>query len=406
MFDRLRIPLITLAAILTMVAIVLISQPTREPFAGDAVVNPPFAPLTYGMHAFLWWDGGEVGLNLDWARMMRFNHIKQIVAWRDIQHDEGEPFNLTRLEAILGETERRGLHLVVRLGYIPEWAAAPGTNFEAAVDYAPRDNAEFAAYCGAVASAFPGRIKAYQILNEPNLSREWSGLKPDAAAYVESLAACSQAIRAADPAAILISAGLSPTGNDDDIARRDDLYLQDMYTLGFQQYIDVVGVHAAGYDAPEVGPDDAEAKGRLRFMSFRRVEDLRKIMVANGDAARQVAILEVGWTTNPTNPAYAWYAVTEQQQADYMVRAYAYAAEHWRPWVGLMSGIFLANPVWTEDNEEYWFSITEPHLSEGYISIRPAFDQLLRMEKVCGDLILPAYPPVGSTPNDPANACP
>lgn len=405
MLDRFRTPLVFLASAVTMLLIMVVSAPEPDPFAGDAVTDPPFASLTYGMHAFLWWDGGEVGLNLDWARMMRFNHVKQIVAWRDIQHDEGEPFNLSRLEAILAETERRGLHLVVRLGNVPEWAAAAGSDLSA-VDYVPRDSAEFAAYCGAVASQFAGRIKAYQILNEPNLSREWSGFAPDAETYVEMLAACSSAIRAADPGAILISAGLSPTGNDDATARRDDLYLQDMYNLGFQQYIDVVGVHAAGYDAPEVGPDDAVAKGRHRFMSFRRVEDLRKIMVANGDAARQVAILEVGWTTNPINPDYSWYAVTPEQQADYMVRAYGYAAEHWRPWVGLMSGIFLANPIWTEDNEEYWFSITEPHLDKGYISIRPAFDKLLRMEKVCGDIVLPAYPAVGSTPNEPANACP
>ena len=72
-------------------------------------------------------------------------------------------------------------------------------------------------------------------------------------------------------------------------------------------------------------------------MSFRRVEDLRKIMIANGDAARQMALLEVGWTTNQVHEAYAWYAVTEDEQAEYMREAYAYAAAHWRPWVGLMS---------------------------------------------------------------------
>ncbi|MGV2436350.1 MAG UNVERIFIED_CONTAM: hypothetical protein LVT10_16870 [Anaerolineae bacterium] len=46
------------------------------------------------------------------------------------------------------------------------------------------------------------------------------------------MATCSQAIRANDPDAILISAGLAPTGNDDDLARRDDLYLQDSVRCG------------------------------------------------------------------------------------------------------------------------------------------------------------------------------
>ncbi|MCU0463882.1 MAG: cellulase family glycosylhydrolase [Anaerolineae bacterium] len=404
--EPLRNLLVIVGALATMGLIMFVSQPDPDPFAGDAVVEPPFAPLTYGIHAFVWWDGGWGGQMLDWVSMMRFNHVKHIVAWQDIQPAEGAPFDLSRLEAILAETERRGLRLVARLGHVPPWAAMPGSDLTNAVDFAPRDTAEFAAYCGAVASQFAGRITAYQILNEPNLSREWGGMPPNAVQYVESLAACSAAIRAADPAAILISAGLSPTGNDDAIARRDDLYLQDMYDLGFQQYIDVVGVHAAGYDAPEVGPDDAVAKGGHRWMSFRRVEDLRKIMVANGDAARQVAILEVGWTTNPTDPTYAWYAVSEVEQADYLVRAYTYAADHWTPWVGLMSAIFIADPAWTPDDEEYWFSITDPRLTDGYIAIRPAFDALLRMEKRCGEIVLPAYPPVGETPIEPANPCP
>ena len=73
-----------------------------------------------------------------------------------------------------------------------------------------------------------------------------------------------------------------------------------MYDAGFQQYVDAVGMHAPGYSAPEVDP--ADGAGGHRFFTFRHVEDLRRIMVANGDAAQQVALLEVGWTTDQTQP--------------------------------------------------------------------------------------------------------
>lgn len=406
-FSRNRLVILAALVIVAVGAVVVALQlRENDPFEGAAVTEPPFTSLTYGIHAFLWWDGGEVGQNLDWVRMMRFTHVKQTIAWRDIQADADEAFDFSRVEDILGEVERRGLRLVARLGGVPTWAVRDGASPDAH-DTPPADVSQFAAYCGALATRFKGRIHAYQLWNEPNLSREWGGFPPDAADYVRLIAPCSAAIRAADPDAILISAGLSPTGNDDASARRDDLYLQDMYTAGFQQHIDVVGAHAAGYDAPEVGPDDAVAKGGHRWMSFRRVEDLRKIMIANGDAARQMALLEVGWTTNPTNPDYAWYAVTLEEQAEYLSAAYAYAAEHWRPWVGLMSAIFLADPNWTVDDEEYWFSITEPQVDRGFrfIAVRPAFDALLRMEKVCGDITLPAYPPTGETPLTPDNPC-
>jgi hypothetical protein len=159
-----------------------------------------------------------------------------------------------------------------------------------------------------------------------------------------------------------------------------------MYDAGFSQYVDVVGMHAPGFSAPETDP--ADGVGGHRFFTFRHVEDLRRLMIANGDAAKQVALLEVGWTTDTQNPAYAWFAVSEAEQARSLVAAYAYAAENWRPWVGLMSAIYIADPVWTEANEEWWWAITTP---SGYT--RQAYIDLANMAKYCGERVIPARDP-------------
>ncbi len=112
-------------------------------------------------------------------------------------------------------------------------------------------------------------------------------------------------------------------------------------------------------------------------------------MVANGDAARQVAILETGWTLDRVNPAYSWFAVPDEQtQAEMLVAAYEYAAFHWRPWVGLMSAIYIAKPDWTQADEEWWWAITTP---SGYT--RPAYIDLANMAKYCGDRTIPARAP-------------
>ena len=184
--------------------------------------------------------------------------------------------------------------------------------------------------------------------------------------------------------ATLISAGLAPTGNYDDEALPDDIYLDQMYRNGFQRYIDVVGVHAPGYAAPEIGPDDEAAQ--QRWFTFRRVEDLRKIMLNYGDEARQMAIMEFGYTTDRVNPAYQWFGVTQQQQADFLQRAYEYAIANWRPWVGLMTLIYLPDPAWQPADEEYWWSILEPDGS----GPRPAYITVANMRKVCGDFEIPA----------------
>ena len=91
----------------------------------------------------------------------------------------------------------------------------------------------------------------------------------------------------------------------------DDVFLDQMYRNEFQQYIDVVGVHAPGYAAPEIGPDDDEAQHR--WFTFRRIEDLRKIMLNYHDEARQMAIMEFGYTTEAINPDYRWFSVTEAE---------------------------------------------------------------------------------------------
>ncbi len=377
---------------LTLFFVALIARfSTRDPFQAAAVSDPPFTSLTYGVHVFLWWDKTMASLYLDWARLMVFSHVKQVFAWEDIQ-PQPDQWDFARADEIVAEVEQKGLRLVARLSDAPDWThpTLQGHKDADFVDAPPENLDDWAAFCGAVAERYRGRIAAYQVWNEPNLSREWGNREPNAAAYVELLGACSRAVRAADPAAILISAGLAPTGTYDQTAHPDDIYLQALYDAGFQGMVDVVGANAPGYNnPPEVSPDEAAARGSQRFFTFRRVEDLRKIMVANGDAARQMAILEMGWHTNPGHDAsYAWYAVDEATQARYLVDAYRYAAENWRPWMGLMTTIYLADPSWTPDREEYWWAITTP---DGLI--RQAFIDLANMAKYCGSRVIPARPP-------------
>lgn len=358
-----------------------------DPLKANAITNPAFSSLTYGIQTFLWWDGGETGLHLDWVRLMSYSHVKQTFAWRDLEIEQ-DVWDWEQADRIMDEVERRDLQLIARLGQTPLWAqpeSDANVETDESHDAPATDMADWRDYCYTVADRYKGRIVAYQIWNEPNLTREWGNELPDAAGYVDVLAACSQEIRQADPNAILISAGLAPTGNHDDLATPDDIYLDQLYRNDFQQYIDVVGVHATGYAPPEVGPDDVEKEGRGRWFTFRRIEDLRKIMILHGDEARQMAIMEFGYTTDTQNSDYAWYAVSEDEQADMLMRAYDYAIDHWRPWVGLMTLIYIPSPGWTPDDEEYWWAITTP--DKGH---RPSFYALANMRKVCDDVTIPA----------------
>ena len=49
-----------------------------------------------------------------------------------------------------------------------------------------------------------------------------------------------------------------------------------------------------------------------------------------------------------------------------------------------MSAIYIADPSWTENNEEWWWAITTP---KGYT--RQAYVDLANMAKYCGDRAIP-----------------
>jgi hypothetical protein len=309
-----------------------------------------------------------------------FGWIKQNVGWRDVEKVEGlkpSEWDWFSADRVVRYAEQYNLDILFRLDHQPLWAG--GWN-----NGPPQNLEDFGRFCGGVAKHYRGRVRAYQVWNEPNLAREWAGRHPNPAEYVELLKVCYVAIKAADPQAIVISAGLAPTGTNDEGAMPDDVFLRGMYEAGASPYFDMLGLHASGYKAPpELSPDEAATSpkyGGQRFFAFRHVEDMRAIMEAYGDSDKQIAILEFGWTTDP-RPAsdFHWHAVSEEQKADYLVRAFRYAREHWSPWVGLMVVIYLADPAWTPNHEQYYWAITEPHLWE--LRLRPAYEALRDMEK-------------------------
>jgi hypothetical protein len=378
---RIHCRLLTLAGILTGLAAL----------AACAIPAPRLYPLLhvqspeYGIEAFLWWHTESddfIGTrDADLVRAMGFQWIKQQVGWRDIEPLSRGQYDWSRLDDIVKMATDRGLKLFVRLDHQPNWAqpdrAADDPNGP------PTDPAVFGEFCGAIAQRYRGRIGAYEVWNEPNLTREWGNQVPDPAGYVALLKACYLAIKQADPAAIVISAGLAPTRYDDlTVAMWDDKFYQGMYDAGAAPYFDMLGVHAPGWmNPPETSPDQTEADPNLgyRYLTFRYVEDIRKIMVANGDADKQIAITEMGWTSDPIHNDYSWYAVTEQQKADYLVRAYQYAKANWSGWIGLMSAIYISDPEWKPANEEYWWAITRPGIP--YAQLMPAYEALKNMPK-------------------------
>jgi hypothetical protein len=347
----------------------------------------------YGMQVFLFWQEEVADRDLKLVEDAGFPWVKQEFAWREIEPIRKGEFDWSRTDRIIDQVDAHGLKVIVRLGVQPEWA---GGGFP---EVGPPNNLQdFADFITAVATRYKGRIDAYQIWNEPNLSREWGNRPPNAAEYTEMLRVANEAIKAVDPYPIVISAGMAPTTRNDDVARPDTFFIQEMYDAGAKPYFDALGAHGPGYASPpetdpaeiartpglanpgDFKPENNVSEELRRVYGFRHVEDLRTIMVANGDADKQVVLLEFGWTIDPRpDSPYAWHAVTAEQQAQYFERAYAYAKENWQPWIGIMSLIYIANPQWTMNDEQTYWSIVYPTYPE--LTAAPAYFGLKNMPK-------------------------
>lgn len=366
---------------------VIAQTPTWQPTVNlDTVMSSP----DYGMHTFLYWHDEVADRDLKLVEEAGFRWVKQTFPWRELEGKAKGAWQWENADRMMAQIESHNLKVIARLGIQPAWAA-PDTPLP---EISPPDELQdFYDYVYAVASRYKERVDAYQIWNEPNLAREWGHQPPNPAAYVELLKVGYQAVKDADPKAVVISAGLAPTTRHDHEAMPDVYFFQGMYDAGASPYFDALGVNAAGFKSPPwldpatVARDpiltngDSGSEKLKRVYAFRHVEDVRALMVRNGDEAKKIVILEFGWTVEPRPQSpYYWHAVDRIEQAIYFEGAYAYAIEHWQPWIGVMSLIYVANPAWHMDQEETYWSIVYPYYPEARVA--PAYEGLKKLEKI------------------------
>jgi len=349
----------------------IIPNPIGTPSVGapaEAPVRvpvPPAASPEYGIGAYLMGYPESTARDIGLMTDAKFQWVKITVPWRSVEASCKGCIDWDDLDRVVLAASQAGLKIMARVDHTPAWArAVPAENGP------PDDMFDYADFVSEIARRYAngspkGTINAIQIWNEPNLSREWggTGVEPiisrrSAVDYMSMLRQSYLLIKSKDPTKIVVSAGLSPTGTSDGTAQPDTTYLEWLYDNDLDDYSDAIGVHAPGYgSSPE-----AEVNSNPAFLDasfyFRRVEQLHDIMVKHGDVDKQAWVLEFGWTTDTVHPDRAFYAVTPEQQADYLVRAFKYAKANWSPWIGPMMVWNMPDPTWTPDNEQLYWSIT------------------------------------------------
>jgi hypothetical protein len=351
-----------------------VAQPVATP-TGPLVVSSP----DYGMSAFLWGHPDTTSRDLKLVTDAGFRWQKTLFQWRQIEGACKGCFDWSEADRVVKASRSAGVQIIARLDFQPAWARKDG-----ATNGPPDNYQDYADFVSAFVSRYAagssiGRVGAIEVWNEVNLDREWGGAtinKQQAADYVRLLGVAYSAAKAADPSITVITAGLSPTGVTDGRSADDAQYLQWLYDAGLKGKYDVLGAHG-NVQAPEVdAPLNSLPNFKHPSFYFRRIEQLRDLMVKNGDADKRMWLLEFGWTADTQHPNYAWFAVTEDKKSANILRAFDYARQHWQPWIGVMTLWTLPDPSWTHDREEYWWAITN---TDG--TARPAYADLLQARR-------------------------
>ncbi len=297
---------------------------------------------------------------------IHFNAIKGYINWATVEPAPGE-FRWVDPDNVLRAAEGAGATTLLRVHGSPGWARPPDT----VESHPPTQADDFARFLTALARRYRGRVAAYEIWNEPNLNYEWGYRSPSPAEYTALLKAACRAIKAADPAALVISAGPAPTGDGNPPDTLGDLaFIEGMYRAGAKGYFDALGSHIYTYG---LSPDDR----RPNAITFGRVAEQRRVMERFGDAASAVWITEMGWNivTHWDLGEYHNRGVSQLEQAQYIRRAYEKIETDW-PWVRaayLFNLDFSMAPWYPAAEQMRWYAILNPDRTP-----RPAYTALRR----------------------------
>ncbi len=306
-----------------------------------------------------------------------FHWLRQEFPWEDIEiHGRGdfedrrhEPARSAwdKYDHIVALAEQYDLELIVRLSNPPAWTRAAGD----AGEYAPPDDYDdFARFVEAVVSRYRGRVRYYQLWNEPNIYPEWGAYPISPEDYVELLKAGATAARAADPSA-----------HHRRRARRH--HQPSARRAAARQQPQRPGLHAAHVrrrrrplfrhrrrpglwlveraDGPPHAP---------RVLNISHHLFLRDLMVENGDAHKPIWISEMNWNAAPEGVEPRYGRVTLEQQAEYLPLAYERVRHDW-PWVGVANTWHLkrATDAWEQNGQPEAISACSPRTSRRSPSI-------------------------------------
>ncbi|MCW7539974.1 hypothetical protein OOT46_19235 [Aquabacterium sp. A7-Y] len=167
--------------------------------------------------------------------------------WRDLEKANNvwdwTTGNGYRMDMYVNYITRNGGQILYTMGQTPQWASSnPSSNgmYGPGANMHPANMNDWRDYVRTIARRYAGKIKFYELWNEPDFSGTYQGSMEK---MVEMARIASEEIKAADPTAKLVSPGV---GVDQGYS-----FMDRFFQLGGGQYVDYVGWHFYYNSDPE-----------------------------------------------------------------------------------------------------------------------------------------------------------
>jgi len=283
---RLLVVLAAAAAVVAL-AVVLVGGGSATP--RRAASKPPRDFLGLMAAGLIAESPTQLDRTLGQAAALHAGLIRQTFDWAAIETKPGH-YDFRRYDALMRAAASRGLRVLPVLFNPPGFHSSGPPRPSPRGTFPPRHPRDLGVFAAVVARRYGPRgsfwranpslpadpIRAWQVWNEPSLPVYWP-TGPSAAAYARLLEATGKAIRAVDPRATIVSAGLPQTRIGVPFAR----YAEGLYRAGAKGSFDVLAIHPYAHDA--AGVLDAVAQARA-------------LMDRHGDRS-PIWVTEVGWAS-------------------------------------------------------------------------------------------------------------
>lgn len=280
--------------------------------------------------------------------------VRLHVEWPIIEPARGQ-YDWRETDSMIDNALQRGMDVLGVVTYTPAWAATPEGRQH--IHPHPADPQMFADFTRIAAERYRGKVRAWEVWNEPNVETHWAP-KPDGALYADLLKRTYTALKAVDPANVVLTGGTSPTV-DAPVKISPVTFVSQLYANGAGNYFDAVAMH------PYSTPNLLSAPGP-EWSSNSDIAGVTRIMQANGQGDKKIWFTEFG---APTVSGHE-FGVPPARQAEILVDGIDY-----------LRGLANGGPIYLFDFQDIQTGNSYVELNYGLLRTdftpKPSYDAVL-----------------------------